>query len=96
MHIDITPILQALIGLLSALITLKLIPWLTVRTSAQNLEAQKALIKTLVFAAEQLFSAQCGAEKIEYVKNELQMRGFTVDLSAIEAAVCELKLLKSE
>jgi lipopolysaccharide export LptBFGC system permease protein LptF len=94
--IDLTPLLQALIALLSAAVTLKLIPWLNAKTRAQHAALTGATIKTLVFAAEQLFKSGEGTQKIEYVKEELTRRGFAVDLSAIEAAVRELTLLGRE
>lgn len=92
MQIDLTSLLQALIGLLSAFITAKLIPWLKAKTTAQNAEITTALIKTLVFAAEQIFKTDQGSEKLEYVKQELESRGIVIDDAAIEAAVCELKI----
>jgi len=93
MNIDLTPILQALIGLLSAAVTMKLVPWLKARTEAQNGEMLRALVKTLVFAAEQLYRS--GEQRLSYVKRELEKRGLHVDIAVIEAAVCELKILFS-
>ena len=48
-----------------------------------------ATVRTLVYAAEQLYGAGKGAEKLDYVIKELEARGFTVDRAAIEAAVAE-------
>lgn len=49
----------------------------------------------LVFAAEQLYGSGKGATKLDYVVDELEARGITVDLSAIEAAVREMNLEQS-
>ena len=89
MNIDLTPIFQAIIALLAALVTYKLIPWIKSKTTAQQQANLQATVRVLVFAAEQLYGAGAGHEKLEYVKQELERRGFTVDPSAIEGAVAE-------
>ena len=89
MNIDLTPIFQAIIALLAALVTYKLIPWIKSKTSEAQQANLAATVKILVFAAEQLYGSGNGHEKLEYVKQELQKRGYTVDVSAIEAAVAE-------
>lgn len=85
--IDLTPILQAVIALLAALITYKLVPWIKARTDTQQEANLQATIRVLVYAAEQIYGAGNGKEKLDYVCTELEARGFKVDLSAIEAAV---------
>ena len=87
--IDLTPILQAVIGLLAALVTYKLIPWIKAKTSAEQQAMLKATIKTFVFAAEQIYGAGHGEEKLGYVANRLQEKGYTVNTAEIEATVKE-------
>lgn len=87
--IDLTPILQALIGLLAALITYRLIPWIKARTTEAQQGNLRALVKVLVFAAEQLYGAGNGKEKLRYVREKLLEEGFDVDVAEIEAAVAE-------
>lgn len=53
-------------------------------------------MRTLVFAAEQIYGAGRGGEKLQYVKQQLQKQGFDVDVNQIEAAVCELALFTPE
>lgn len=89
MNIDLTPILQAVIAIIAALVTYKLIPWIKARTTNEQQAYIKATVKTLVFAAEQIYGAGNGSEKYAYVVNALKERGFTVDPDAIEAAVNE-------
>ena len=89
MNIDLTPIFQAIITLLAAVITYKLIPWIKSKTTKNQQAVMLATVKTLVFAAEQLYGAGAGADKLAYVKAELEKRGFTVDVATIEAAVAE-------
>lgn len=92
MNIDLTPILQAVIGLLAALVTYKLVPWIKARTTTEQQAFLNATVKTLVFAAEQLYGAGKGEDKLDYVVSELHERGFTVDRAAIEAAVREITM----
>lgn len=87
--IDLTPIFEAILALLAALVTYKLIPWIKARTTAEQQSLLAATVKTLVYAAEQLYGAGKGTEKLDYVISELEKRGFTADRAAVEAAVAE-------
>ena len=87
--IDLTPIFEAVIALLAALVTYKLIPWIKAHTTQAQQANLAAVTKTLVYAAEQLYGANKGAEKFAYVSNQLREKGFEVDVSAIEAAVAQ-------
>jgi len=89
MNIDLTPIFQAIIALLAAVVTYKLIPWIKSKTTEQQQLLLRSVVRTLVFAAEQMYGAGKGAEKLDYVVTELTKRGFTADRAAIEAAVRE-------
>ena len=85
--IDLTPILQAVLALLAALITYKLIPWIKAKTTQEQQNLLLSITSVLVFAAEQLYGAGRGEEKLDYVVRELEARGFTADRAAIEAVV---------
>lgn len=89
-NIDLTPIVQAFIALLAALITAKVIPWIKSKTTTQQQILLQATVDILVSAAEQLYGAGRGPEKLQYVKDELELRGYTVDTASIEAAVRKL------
>lgn len=89
MNINLTPIIQAIIALLAALITYKLIPWIKARTTNEQQALLKATIKTVVFAAEQLYGAKSGSEKLDWVIDQLSQRGYSVDRSEIEAVIKE-------
>lgn len=90
--IDLTPILEAIIALIAALVTYKLIPWLKARTTESQQAILMATVRTLVYAAEQLYGAGKGKEKFTYVRQKLQEKGFDVDVDAIEAAVKEITI----
>lgn len=89
MNIDITPIIQAIIALIAALITTKLVPWIKARTTVEQQALLRATIKTLVFAAEQLYGAGEGEQKLDYVIKQLEDRGFTANRAEIEAVIKE-------
>jgi lipopolysaccharide export LptBFGC system permease protein LptF len=90
--IDLTPIFQALIALLASLITIKVIPWIQARTTAQQQEMLRAAVSVAVYAAEQIYGAGAGHDKLLYVKGQLAKKGFHVDIDEIEAAVQDLSL----
>lgn len=86
-NIDLTPIIEALLMLIAGLITYKLLPWIKARATTEQLAAMDTATTILVFAAEQIYGAGKGAEKLDYVIKELEKRGFTADRAAVEAAV---------
>jgi hypothetical protein len=85
--IDLTPLLQAVIALLASIITLKVIPWIKARTTAQQQALLRSTTEILVRASEQLYGSGKGQDKLQYVQDELARRGYQVDSAAIEAAV---------
>ena len=91
--IDLTPLFQALLAFLASLVTYKLIPWINARTTIQQQEKLRAAVKVAVFAAEQMFGAGNGKEKLMYAKGRLAEKGFKIDIDEIEAAVRELTII---
>lgn len=85
--IDLTTLFNALIALMAAVITAFVIPWIRSKTTAQQRALLESVVKTLVFAAEQLFGAGNGEQKLQYVIDRLKLQGYTVDLALIEATV---------
>ncbi len=95
MTYDITPIVQAIIALIGAIITCVLIPWIRSKTTKEQQEEIKQWVKIAVAAAEQIFVGQGrGEEKKQWVLEFLSKYNLKVDLDAIdamiEAAVYEL------
>ena len=92
--VDLTPLVRAAITLMAALITYRLVPWIKARTTEQQQANLSVLASTLVYAAEQLFGANRGAEKLAYVTDILRERGYDVDsqevLAVVEAAVHQM------
>ena len=89
-NIDITQIVVALIGLLSALITYRLIPWIKANATEKQQAIIRLAVQTAVYAAEQIYGSGNGEEKFKYVIDWLHVRGYDVDKAEIEAAVYEL------
>ena len=89
MTIDLTPIIQALIGLLATIITVKVIPWIKAKTTNEQQAIIRATVRTLVFAAEQLFGAGNGEAKLEFVMEQLRLKGISADRNEVEAVVKE-------
>lgn len=89
MNIDLTPILQALIALLACIVTYKLIPWIKSKTTTEQQAQLQTAVKVLVYAAEQIYGAGKGKEKLQYVVDNLENRGYTADIAAIEACIKE-------
>ena len=97
--IDLTPIFQAVIALLAALITYKLIPWIKARTTDQQQDNLYAAARIAVFAAEQLYGAGQGEEKLDYALAALKRAGFNLDKElvreSIEKVVSEMNMAKT-
>lgn len=85
--IDLTPVFQAIIALLAAIITYKLIPWIKSKCTENQLKQLRIAADIAVYAAEQLFGAGCGAEKLEYALGILEHQGFKVDDRVLRAAI---------
>lgn len=93
--IDLTPIMEAIIALVVAVITAFVIPWLKGKIDADKLEQIKLWVTVAAEAAEQLYNGTGrGEEKKAYVVKFLQEKGFTIDPDSldklIEAAVFNL------
>lgn len=87
MNIDLTKILIAIIDLLAAIITYKLIPLIKAKTTEKQRALLEAAVQTAVFAAEQLYGAGEGQKKLDYAVAWLHDRGYDVSRAEIEACV---------
>lgn len=94
MPINLTPIFDALIKLCAVAITSVLVPWLYVHYGSDRADKIMKWARVAVQAAEQIYGANAGKEKAEYVKQYLSERGITVNeaeiRAALEAAVYEM------
>jgi len=96
--IDLTPVFQAIIALLAALVTYRLIPWIQSKTNKNQQDALITAARIAVLAAEQVFGSGRGKEKFNYALAALKAAGFNIDgsiaIAAIEKAVRDLNLFK--
>jgi hypothetical protein len=87
MNIDLTQIVQAVIALLAAIITYRVIPWIKANTTEKQQRAVETAARIGVMAMEQIYGDGHGEEKFEAVASYLRGKGLAVDTKAIEAAV---------
>ena len=90
MTIDLTQIVVALLGLLSAIITYRLVPYIKTHTTEKQQAILRAAIETAVYAAEQVYGAGNGKKKFDYAMAWLNSQGYNVGKAEVEAAVYEL------
>ncbi|MBQ9913042.1 MAG: hypothetical protein IJO73_02315 [Clostridia bacterium] len=91
-NIDLTPIFQALILLISSVITIYILPkvktFLTAKLSAEQRENLKQWVKVAVAAAEQVIKGSGkGKEKKQYVLDFLLSKGITFDTDEVTALI---------
>lgn len=93
--IDFTPLAQAIITLLAAVITVYLIPWIKTRLSAEQLAYAKTAVGIAVYAAEKAYGAGNGDKKLKYVEDVLAARGIALDTVALKSMVdAEIKRME--
>ena len=86
----------ACVPLLAAWVTSQAVPWIKARTTAEQRRNIMRLVRTAVYAAQQIFkdAVNAGAEKKQYVKDMLKVEGVRLPESVIdemiEAAVLEM------
>lgn len=94
---DLTPIVNAVIALIAAIVTTFLIPWIKSKIDAAKLAQIVEWVGIAVRAAEQIYNESgMGEKKKQYVLNFLASKGFTLDPDSInamiEAAVKDLNI----
>lgn len=92
--INLTPIINALIVLLFAIVMSVVMPLLKKHLTAKQLDEMLDWVEIAVAAAQQLYHHLDGSERKKYVKKFLADKGYDVHTdevdAAIEAAVLEL------
>lgn len=94
--IDFTPLVEALITLAAMAITVFLIPWLRERYGTEKLAKAQGWVQVAVLAAEKLYGAGKGDEKLAYVENFLEEHNIILDTDALMAMVnAEIKKMEN-
>lgn len=88
---NITTILLGIILILGGLATLIVWPYIRTHVSAEQLSMLAGIAQTVVFAAEKIFGAKMGEDKLAYAlslaKKLLEKKGLTFDEDVIRAAI---------
>lgn len=95
--IDFTPLVEALITLAVTAITVFLVPWLRERYGTEKLAKAQGWVQVAVLAAEKLYGAGKGDEKLAYVENFLEEHNIILDMDALRVLVnAEIKKMENE
>lgn len=85
---DLTPIVNAVIALIAAIITTFLIPWIKSKIDDAKLAQIVEWVGIAVRAAEQIYNESgMGEKKKQYVLDFLADKGFTIDPNSINAMI---------
>lgn len=87
MNIDITPIIEAVIVLISAVVTGILVPYLRQKLSDEKRLKLQFWVEIAVKAAEQLYGSKAGQQKKEYVVAFLLSKGIVADIDEVTALI---------
>lgn len=93
--VDLTGIFEALIALVSSVVTVFLIPWLKTKLTNEQLSKAHSVVQIGVFAAEKLYGAGRGAEKFAYVEELLAAKKIKLDTKTLTAMI-EAEVKKME
>lgn len=100
---NITQILLGIIIIIGGVISMFVIPYLQTHLTSEQIAILTGIAQTVVYAAEKIFGAKMGKDKLEYAMNLaktlLGKKGLTFDddviRAAIEAQVQQLSLEKT-
>lgn len=93
--IDFTPLVEAIITLAATAITIFLIPWLRERYGNEKLEKARSWVQIAVYAAEKIYGAGNGDQKLAYAESVLAKHNIKLDMDTIKAMVdAEIKKLE--
>lgn len=87
MNIDYTELLQAIITLVSVVITTFVIPLIRKKLSQERLEELQKWTAIAVRSAEQLYGSKTGQEKKDYVVAFLLSKGIVFDVDEVTALI---------
>ena len=85
---DITPVVNAVIALIAAVVTGFVIPWVKSKTTAAQREEINSWVKIAVTAAEQIYSGVGkGKEKKAYVLKFLEEKNLKIDEESVDLMI---------
>ena len=88
---NITQILLGIIILLGGLVSVFVLPYLKAHLTAEQIGILTGIAQTVVYAAEKIFGAKMGEDKLAYAMNLakklLEKKGLTFDEDVLRAAI---------
>lgn len=93
--IDFTPLFEALVVLLSSVITIVIIPALRERYGNEKLEKARSWVQIAVYAAEKVYGVGNGDKKLAYAEQILAEHKIKLDTATIKAMV-DAEILKMQ
>lgn len=87
MNFDITDIIEAVVVLLSALVTTFLLPYIRQKLSDEKRQKLIFWIETAVKAAEQIYGSKAGQQKKDYVVAFLLSKGIVANVDEVTALI---------
>ena len=88
---NITQILLGIILILGGIFTLIAWPYIKTHVTAEQIQLLTGIAQTVVYAAEKIFGAKMGKDKLAYALNLakalLEKKGLTFDEDTIRAAI---------
>lgn len=85
--IDLTNLIEAVLGILFLIAMKYLLPWLKARMTAEQEASFALIVEIAVMAAEKIYGSQHGEDKLKYVEEYLEARGIYIDTTRIRAYV---------
>ena len=92
-NFNFTPIFEAIITIVSLVLTGIVIPYIRQRIGEEKTENLKRWVSVGVKAAEQIYDSKAGQQKKEYVVSFLLSKGIVVDVDEV-AALIEAEVYK--
>ena len=99
MTIDITQIVVAVIGVLSAVLTAFVVPWIKSKTTTNQQIIIETLARAAVMAAQQVYgdNAEKKEYAVQYITEQLKKYSITLNTDAISTVIeAALKAIKLE
>ena len=95
MLLDFTPLVEAVIALAASAITIFLIPWLRARYGNETLAKARGWVEIAVYAAEKMYGAGNGDQKLAYAEQVLAKHKIKLDTATLKAMVdAEIKKME--
>ena len=93
--VDFTPLAEAIVTLIATAITVFLIPWIRERYGNEKLEKAKSWVQIAVYAAEKVYGAGNGDQKLAYAEQVLAEHKIKLDTATLKAMVdAEIKKME--